>query len=89
MCYNKFIKRKEMIQMKVVVCYTKVVEEVIEVDDQFEKLTDSGGYDDLSYDEKETLEGALLEMATDRTSAYYHDILRITSAETNEMMLET
>ena len=38
--------------MKVVVCYTKVVEEVIEVDDQFEKLTDSGGYDDLTYDER-------------------------------------
>ena len=75
--------------MKVVVYYTKVVEEVIEVDDQFEKLTDSGGYDDLSYDEREILEGALLETATDRTSAYYHDILRITSAETNEMMLET
>ena len=75
--------------MKVVVCYKKVVEEIIEVDDQFEKLTDSGGYDDLSYDERETLEDALLEMATDRTSAYYHDILSITSAETNEMMLET
>ena len=75
--------------MKVVVCYTKVVEEVIEVDDQFEKLTDSGGYDDLSDDERGTLASALLETATDRTSAYYHDILRITSAETNEMMLET
>ena len=75
--------------MKVVVCYTKVVEEVIEVDDQFEKLTDSGGYDGLSYDEREILEGALLETATDRTSAYYLDILHITSAETNEMMLET
>ena len=74
--------------MKVVVCYTKVVEEVIEVDDQFEKLTDSGGYDDLSYDEREILEGALLEMATDRTSAYFGDILNVTSAETNELMLE-
>ena len=75
--------------MKVVVCYTKVVEEVIEVDDQFEKLTDSGGYDDLSYDKREALESALLELATDRTSAYYLDILRVTSAETNELMLET
>ena len=74
--------------MKVVVCYTKVVEEVIEVDDQFEKLTDSGGYDDLSYDERGTLEGALLEMATDRTSAYYHDIIRVTSVEADELMLE-
>ena len=74
--------------MKVVVCYTKVVEEVIEVDDQFEKLTDSGGYDDLSYDEREILEGALLETATDRTSAYYHDILSVTSVDTDELMLE-
>ena len=74
--------------MKVVVCYTKVVEEVIEVDDQFEKLTDSGGYDDLSYDERESLESALLELATDRTSAYFLDILNVTSAETNELMLE-
>ena len=77
-----------MIKMKVVVCYKKVVEEVIEVDDQFEKLTDAGGYDDLSYDERDTLESALLETATDRTSAYYHDIIRVTSAETNELMLE-
>lgn len=75
--------------MKVVVCYTTVVEEVIEVDDQFEKLTDSGGYDNLSYDEREILEGALLETATDRTSAYHLDILRVTSAETDELMLET
>lgn len=75
--------------MKVVVSYNKVVEEVIEVDDQFEKLTDSGGYDDLSYDEREILVGALLEAATDRTSAYYLDILSVTSAETNELMLET
>ena len=75
--------------MKVVVSYNKVVEEVIEVDDQFEKLTDSGGYDDLSYDEREILEGALLEAATDRTSAYYLDILSVTSAKTNELMLET
>lgn len=76
--------------MKVIVCYAKVVEEVIEVDDQFEKLTDSGGYYDLSYDEREALAGALLEMATDRTSAYHlDDILRVTSAETNELMLET
>ena len=75
--------------MKVVVAYTKVVEEVIEVDDKFEKLTDSGGYDDLSYDEREALEGALLEIATDRTSAYFLDILSVTSAETDEIMLET
>lgn len=75
--------------MKVVVSYNKVVEEVIEVDDQFEKLTDSGGYDDLSDDEREILVGALLEAATDRTSAYYLDILCVTSAETNELMLET
>ena len=75
--------------MKVVVCYTKVVEEVIEVDDQFEKLTDSGGYDDLSYDEREALASALIETATDHTSAYYLDILRVTSAETNELMVET
>lgn len=75
--------------MKVVICYTKVVEEVIEVDDQFEKLTNSGGYDDLSDDERESLVSALLEMATDRTSAYYLDILRVTSVDTDELMLET
>ena len=75
--------------MKVVVCYTKVVEEVIEVDDQFEKLTDSGGYNDLSDDERESLTSALLEMATDRTSAYYLDVLRVTSVDTDELMLET
>lgn len=74
--------------MKVVVCYTKVVEEVIEVDDQFEKLTDSGGYDNLSYDEREALESALLETAANKASIYYGDILNITSAETDQIMLE-
>lgn len=74
--------------MKVVVCYTKVVEEVIEVDDQFEKLTDSGGYDNLSYDEREALESALLETAANNASIYYRDILSITSAETDQIMLE-
>ena len=74
--------------MKVVVCYTKVVEEVIEVDDQFEKLTDSGGYDNLSYDEREALESALLETAANNASIYYHDLLSIASAETDQIMLE-
>lgn len=74
--------------MKVIVCYTKVVEEAIEVDDQFEKLTDSGGYDNLSYDEREALESALLETVANNTSIYYRDILSITSAETDQIMLE-
>ena len=77
-----------MIQMKVTVSYTKTVEEIIEVDDQFEQLTDSGGYDDLSYEERESLESALIEAAVNSTGAYWHNIVRVESAETNEIMLE-
>jgi hypothetical protein len=73
--------------MKVVVSYTKVVEETIEVDDKFYKLTDSGGYDDLSYDERESLESGLMEEIVNQTDAYFHDIRQVVSSD-DEMMLE-
>ena len=74
--------------MRVVVSYTKVVEEIIEVDDEFNKLTDSGGYEDLDCEEREALEAALMETAVNNTGAYWHDVLRIESAENDELMLE-
>jgi hypothetical protein len=73
--------------MKVVVSYTKVVEETIEVDDKFYKLTDSGGYDDLSYEERESLESGLMEEAVNKTDAYFLDICQVVSAD-GELMLE-
>lgn len=74
--------------MRVVVSYTKVVEEIIEIDDEFNKLTDSGGYEDLDYEEREALESALMETAVNNTGAYWHDVFRIENAENNELMLE-
>lgn len=73
--------------MKVRVNYTKVVEEIIEVDDKFYKLTDSGGYDDLSYEERESLVSGLMEEAVNKTDAYFFDICQVVSFD-DEMMLE-
>jgi hypothetical protein len=73
--------------MKVVVSYTKVIEETIEVDDKFYKLTDSGGYDDLSHDERESLESGLMEEIVNQTDAYLLDICQVISSD-YEMMLE-
>lgn len=73
--------------MKVVVSYTKVVEETIEVDDKFYQLTDSGGYDDLSYDERESLENSLMEEIVNQTDAYFHDICQVVFSD-GEIMLE-
>lgn len=73
--------------MKIKVSYTKVVEEELEVDDKFFQLTDSGGYDDLSYDERESLENALMEEIVDKTDAYFLDICNVVSSD-DEMMLE-
>ena len=41
--------------MKVKVYYSTVVEEVIEIDDKFKKLTSSGGYDDLDMNDEDHL----------------------------------
>jgi hypothetical protein len=73
--------------MKVVVSYTKVVEETIEVDDKFYQLTDSGGYNDLSYDERESLESGLMEEIVNQTDAYFHNIHQVVSSD-DEIMLE-
>ena len=77
-----------MIQMKVKVSYTKVVEDIIEVDDKFYKLTDSGGYEDLSYDERESLESGLMEEITNLVGIHYTEIYQATFADTDEIMLE-
>ena len=73
--------------MKIVVSYNKVVEETIEVDDKFYQLTDSGGYDDLFYDERESLESGLMEEIVSQTDAYFHDIRQVVSSD-DEIMLE-
>ena len=62
--------------------------ETIEVDDKFYQLTDSGGYEDLSYDERESLESGLMEEAVNKTDAYFGDIFQIVFADTDETMLE-
>ena len=76
--------------MKVRVSYTKVVEEIIEVDDKFYKLTDSGGYEDLSYEERESLESNLIEEISKLTEdhVHYSEICTASFADTDETMLE-
>lgn len=74
--------------MKVRVSYTKVVEEIIEVDDKFYKLTDSGGYEDLSYEERESLESDLIEEISKLTDIHYTELYQATFADTDEIMLE-
>ena len=73
--------------MKVKVSYTKAVEEIIEVDDKFYQLTDSGGYNDLSRDERESLESGLKEEVVNQTEAYFHNIHKVVSFD-DEIMLE-
>lgn len=73
--------------MKVKVSYTKVVEETVEVDDKFYQLTDSGGYDNLFCDERESLESSLMEEIVNKIDAYFLDICQVVSSD-DEMMLE-
>ena len=60
--------------MKVSVNYTVQHTQEVEVDDKFSKLTESGGWYDLTYGEQDSLTNELLETLTQLTPANYHDI---------------
>lgn len=74
--------------MKVRVHYTKVVEEIIEVDSKFNQLTDSGGYENLSYEERESLESQLMEEACSKIDTCWTEICGAYNAENDELMFE-
>ena len=75
--------------MKIKVSYTATVDEVIEVDEKFYKLTEPGGWNELSSKESEALTEELLEEIVDRTGVCcHHDIINVEEDGTEELMYE-
>ena len=75
--------------MKIKVSYTTTVDEVIEVDEKFYKLTESGGWNELSDRESEALTEELLEEIVNRTDVNcHHDIIIVEEDGTEELMYE-
>ena len=74
--------------MKIKVSYTTTVEEVIEVDEKFYKLTEPGGWNEMSNRERDQLTDELLSEITDRTEAGFHDIICVEEDGTEELMYE-
>ena len=75
--------------MKIRVSYTTTVEEVIEVDEKFYKLTEPGGWNDLPHREAETLTEELLEEIVNRTHVNcHHDVINVEEEGTEELMYE-
>ena len=74
--------------MKIKVSYTTTVEEVIEVDEKFYKLTEPGGWNDLPYKEQNALTDELLTEVVNRIDVGYHNIVAIEENGTDELMYE-
>lgn len=74
--------------MEIKVSYTTTVEQVIEVDEKFHGLTDSGGWDEMSNQERDQLTDELLTELTDRIDVGYHDIIGVEEWDTGEVMYE-
>ena len=74
--------------MKIKVSYTTTVDEVIEVDEKFYKLTEPGGWNELSHRESETLTDELLTEIVNRIDVGYHDIITVEEDGTEELMYE-
>ena len=75
--------------MKVKVSYTTTVEEVLEVDDKFYPLTESGGWNELSNKERESLTDEFVDEIMSRTEAScHHDIVWAEEYGTEEIMYE-
>lgn len=72
--------------MKVRVSYTTIVEEVVEIDEKFHRLTESNGWNELSSEEQNALIVELLEDVLDRSDAECHNIVAIREYDTDELM---
>ena len=71
--------------MKISVRYRKVVEEVIEVDDKFEKMAD----DELPWEDYTKLRKELFKDIGKKTECdYYEDIIDAYSEDTGELLYE-
>lgn len=75
--------------MTIKVTYTATVEEVIEVDEKFYPLTEPGGWNELSDNERNALTDEFLEEIVNRTNVYcQHDIVCVEEDGTEELMYE-
>lgn len=74
--------------MKIKVGYQTTVEEVVEVDEKFYRLTAPGGWDEMSIQERDRLSDELLAEITDRIDAGFHDIIYVEEYGTEELMYE-
>lgn len=73
--------------MKVIVDYTCSKRKTIDVDDEFYKLSDSGGYETLSDNERNRLTNALLDQVVEKTGAFFHSISSV-ETEDGEFLVE-
>ena len=74
--------------MKIKVSYQTTVEEVVEVDEKFYGLTEPGGWNEMSNQERDQLTNELLSEITNRTDAGFHDIICVEEYGTEELMYE-
>lgn len=75
--------------MKVKVSYTTTVEEIIEVDEKFYALTEPGGWNELSDEERGSLTTEFLEEVVNHTDVdCHHDIICIEEDGSEELMYE-
>ena len=74
--------------MKIKVSYQTTVEEVIEVDEKFYKLTEPGGWNDLPHKESQALTDEMLTEIVNRIDVGYHDIVCVEEYGTAELMYE-
>ena len=74
--------------MKIKVSYTTTVEEVIEVDEKFYKLTEPGGWSYMTSKEQHNLTDELLTEIVNRIDVGYHDIIAVEENGTKELMYE-
>lgn len=75
--------------MKVRVSYTTIMEEVVEIDEKFHRLTESGGWDELSSKERKVLTNELLKEIINQTDANYQDsIFYVEEDDTGELMYD-
>lgn len=74
--------------MKIKVSYTTTVEEVVEVDEKFYKLTEPGGWNEMPHKESQALTDELLTEIVNRIDVGYHDIVCVEEYGTDELMYE-
>jgi hypothetical protein len=73
--------------MKVIVYYANRGRRIIDVDDKFYKLSDTGGYETLPDSEKDSLTNDLLDKVVELTGISFHSIFSV-ETENNEVLVD-